>query len=75
MRLLEPALILRPAGENILGGASRQKEATVSITDELLENDARHAEEFSGPLPLPPSQHIAIVACRMRGSTSTPRSA
>jgi carbonic anhydrase len=35
----------------------------VSVTDELLENNARYAETFSGPLPLPPSRHIAIVAC------------
>jgi carbonic anhydrase len=32
-------------------------------TDELLENNRRYAESFSGPLPLPPSAGLAIVAC------------
>jgi len=35
----------------------------VSVTDELLANNARYAESFSGPLPLPPSRHIAVLAC------------
>ena len=35
----------------------------MTVTDELLENNARYAETFSGPLPLPPAKHIAIVAC------------
>jgi carbonic anhydrase len=35
----------------------------MTVTDEYLENNARYAEGFSGPLPLPPSRHIAIVAC------------
>jgi carbonic anhydrase len=35
----------------------------VSATDELLANNARYAESFSGPLPLPPSKHVAVVAC------------
>jgi carbonic anhydrase len=35
----------------------------VTVTDELLENNARYAESFSGPLPLPPSRHIAVLAC------------
>ena len=35
----------------------------MSVTDELLANNARYAETFAGPLPLPPSKHIAIVAC------------
>jgi carbonic anhydrase len=35
----------------------------VSVTDELLANNARYAESFSGPLPLPPSKHVAVVAC------------
>ena len=36
---------------------------TVSVTDELLANNARYAETFSGPLPLPPSKRLAVVAC------------
>jgi carbonic anhydrase len=35
----------------------------VSVTDELLENNARYVESFSGPLPLPPSKQVAVVAC------------
>jgi carbonic anhydrase len=35
----------------------------MSVTDELLANNARYAEAFSGPLPLPPSKHLAVVAC------------
>ena len=35
----------------------------MSVTDELLANNARYAESFSGPLPLPPSRHVAVLAC------------
>jgi carbonic anhydrase len=35
----------------------------MSVTDELLANNARYAETFSGPLPLPPAKHVAVVAC------------
>jgi carbonic anhydrase len=35
----------------------------VSVTDELLANNAAYAESFSGPLPLPPAKHLAVVAC------------
>src|SRR5512147_2310654 len=35
----------------------------MSATDEYLANNARYAESFSGPLPLPPSRHVAVVAC------------
>lgn len=35
----------------------------MSVTDELLANNARYAESFSGPLPLPPSKQIAVLAC------------
>ena len=35
----------------------------MSVTDEYLENNRRYAQTFSGPLPLPPSRHIAVVAC------------
>jgi carbonic anhydrase len=35
----------------------------VSVTDEYLDNNARYAEAFSGPLPLPPSRGVAVVAC------------
>jgi carbonic anhydrase len=35
----------------------------VSITDELLANNARYTETFTGRLPLPPAKHVAVVAC------------
>ncbi|EHR51812.1 carbonic anhydrase [Saccharomonospora marina XMU15] len=35
----------------------------MSVTDELLANNAEYARTFSGPLPLPPSKRVAIVAC------------
>ncbi|AHI00647.1 carbonic anhydrase [Kutzneria viridogrisea] len=35
----------------------------MSVTDELLANNAAYAENFSGPLPLPPAKHVAVVAC------------
>jgi len=35
----------------------------VSVIDELLTNNARYTEAFSGPLPLPPAKHLAVVAC------------
>jgi carbonic anhydrase len=35
----------------------------VSATDEYLRNNAAYADQFAGPLPLPPSQHVAVVAC------------
>lgn len=35
----------------------------MSATDELLANNKLYAETFTGPLPLPPSRQLAIVAC------------
>jgi len=35
----------------------------MSVTDEYLANNARYAESFTGPLPMPPSRQIAVVAC------------
>ncbi|MFD4555582.1 beta-class carbonic anhydrase [Streptomyces sp. NPDC058469] len=35
----------------------------MSVTDELLANNARYAATFDGPLPLPPAKHLAVVAC------------
>ena len=35
----------------------------MSVTDDLLENNAAYAATFSGPLPLPPSKQVAVVAC------------
>jgi carbonic anhydrase len=35
----------------------------MSVTDEYLANNARYAESFSGPLPMPPSRGVAVLAC------------
>lgn len=35
----------------------------MSVTDDLLKNNDDYAARFSGPLPLPPSKQIAVVAC------------
>ena len=35
----------------------------MSVTDELLSNNARYAEAFAGHLPLPPARGVAVVAC------------
>jgi len=35
----------------------------MSVIDEYLANNARYAETFTGPLPMPPSRHLAVVAC------------
>ncbi|MCE6999779.1 carbonic anhydrase [Saccharothrix sp. S26] len=35
----------------------------MSVTDELLANNAAYAADFSGPLPLPPAKGVAVVAC------------
>jgi len=36
----------------------------MSVTDELLENNQRYAEQFEkGSLPLPPAKGVAVVAC------------
>ena len=35
----------------------------MSVTDELLANNQRYTETFSGPLPLPPARGVAVVAC------------
>ncbi|MFD4996191.1 beta-class carbonic anhydrase [Streptomyces buecherae] len=35
----------------------------MSVTDEYLANNEAYAASFEGPLPLPPSRHVAVVAC------------
>jgi carbonic anhydrase len=35
----------------------------MSVTDELLAHNASYAATFRGPLPLPPSKGVAVVAC------------
>ena len=35
----------------------------MSVTDQYLENNKKYAANFNGPLPLPPSKQVAVVAC------------
>ena len=35
----------------------------MSVTDDLLANNATYASTFTGPLPLPPAKGVAVVAC------------
>ncbi|MBR7832940.1 carbonic anhydrase [Actinospica durhamensis] len=35
----------------------------MSVTDEYLANNDAYAAGFTGPLPLPPSRQVAVVAC------------
>lgn len=35
----------------------------MTVTDEYLVNNTAYATTFSGPLPLPPSRGVAVVAC------------
>lgn len=35
----------------------------MSVTDQYLENNKKYAATFNGPLPLPPSKQVAVLAC------------
>jgi carbonic anhydrase len=35
----------------------------VTVTDDYLAHNIEYASSFKGPLPLPPSKHVAVVAC------------
>jgi len=35
----------------------------MSVTIEYLENNIEYAKTFKGPLPMPPSRQIAVIAC------------
>jgi carbonic anhydrase len=35
----------------------------MTVTDEYLKNNEAYAAQFTGPLPLPPSKNVAVVAC------------
>src|SRR5215211_3475936 len=42
----------------------RRRRAAMSVTEELLQNNAAYAESFDkGDLPLPPARGVAVVAC------------
>jgi carbonic anhydrase len=42
---------------------SETSETRGSVTAEYLANNEKYAAAFTGPLPLPPSKHVAVVAC------------
>jgi carbonic anhydrase len=42
---------------------TNMKEMRMSVTDGYLANNEVYAASFSGPLPLPPSRHVAVLAC------------
>jgi carbonic anhydrase len=54
------SLIFRPSQELIMTESNAEY---ASVTEEYLANNARYAEGFSGPLPMPPSRQVAVVAC------------
>ena len=35
----------------------------MTLTDQYLKNNEEYAAGFTGPLPLPPSKHVAVLAC------------
>ena len=35
----------------------------MSVTNDYLANNARYAQTFSGPLPMPPASNVAVIAC------------
>ncbi|ATA28051.1 carbonic anhydrase [Mycobacterium lepraemurium] len=35
----------------------------MAVTDDYLAHNAEYASSFEGPLPMPPSKHVAVVAC------------
>ncbi|BBY25170.1 beta-class carbonic anhydrase [Mycobacterium stomatepiae] len=35
----------------------------MTVTDDYLAHNSDYAGAFNGPLPLPPSKHVAVVAC------------
>ena len=48
----------------------------MTVTDELLANNATYVESFEGPLPLPPARQLAVVACmdaRIKASPFIPK--
>ena len=54
------------AGRPALDRRSRspsERSTSLSVTDELLENNAGYAASFTGSLPLRPARALAVVAC------------
>ena len=42
---------------------NQTRNPTMSVTTDYLANNLEYAKTFAGPLPLPPSRSIAVVAC------------
>ena len=59
------AAVVNSIGVILFGSYPCQRgySATMSVTDEYLKNNEAYASSFTGPLPLPPSKHVAVVAC------------
>lgn len=47
----------------VTGAAHIGDSRSMTVTDEYLTNNEAYAARFTGPLPLPPSKHVAVVAC------------
>src|SRR6516164_7480833 len=56
------AAVCHPAARYPVPPTSRRR-SPMTVIDEYLANNARYAENFSGPLPMPPAKGVAIVAC------------
>jgi carbonic anhydrase len=54
---------LLESATRIARSSKQRKEIGVTVTDDYLANNAQYASSFNGPLPMPPSKHVAIVAC------------
>jgi carbonic anhydrase len=39
------------------------EETDMTVTDDYLAHNAAYANAFKGPLPMPPSKHVAVLAC------------
>jgi len=59
---IKAAKLLR-SSTRVVDLANISKEIRVTVTEDYLANNAEYASSFTGPLPMPPSKHVAIVAC------------
>lgn len=41
----------------------REGQLRMSVTEQYLANNRAYASRFTGPLPMEPSQHVAVVTC------------
>jgi len=59
----ESRAVLRPVRRARRAPLRASKDITMTATDQYLQNNEAYAASFSGPLPLPPARHTAVVAC------------